>query len=305
MQQQADTPQAKRGPRVFMDYTQAELDAAYDQAMYAPNREQMAARRLANCAAVRARLGEPERFAYGPTAIERLDVFRAASARAPIYVFIHGGAWRAGLAKEHCYAAEMLVQAGAHFIVPDFVLCQDCNRSLLPMADQVRRAIAWVWRNAERFGGDRDRLYLGGHSSGSHLGGCALVADWAGDFDLPPDIIKGAVLCSGMYDLAPVRLSARSNYVDFTDEMVDQLSAIRHLDRLRTPVVIAHGTLETPEFQRQSRDFHAAVIAAGKKSQLLVGEQYNHFEMAETLANPFGILGRAALDQMGIRFIPA
>ncbi len=297
--------QGAGAPRVFLDMTQAELDAAYDQAMYAPNREQMAARRAAHCAGIRARLDAPERFAYGPSEIEQLDVYRSGGAKAPIYVFIHGGAWRVGLAKDHCYAAELFVQAGVHFVVPDFALVQDCGGSLLPMADQVRRAIAWVWRNAERFGGDRDRIYLGGHSSGAHLCGCALLADWEKDFSVPADFIKGAVLCSGMYDLVPVRLSARGNYVKFTDEMVEALSAIRHLDRLRTPLVLAYGTLETPEFQRQTRDFHAAAIAAGKNARLLVGEQYNHFEIAETLANPFGILGRAALDQMGISFKPA
>jgi arylformamidase len=76
------------------------------------------------------------------------------------------------------------------------------------------------------------------------------------------------------------------------------MSAQRHLDRLNAPVVLAHGTLETPEFQRQSRDFAAAVKAAGKPVQLLVGSGYNHFEMLETLASPYGLLGRAALEQM-------
>ena len=60
------------------------------------------------------------------------------------------------------------------------------------------------------------------------------------------------------------------------------------------------GTLETPEFQRQTRDFYAAVKAAGKPVEMLVGEGYNHFEMLETLANPYGLLGRAVLAQMGL-----
>ncbi len=63
-------------------------------------------------------------------------------------------------------------------------------------------------------------------------------------------------------------------------------------------MIVAYGTLETPEFQRQSRDFAAAVRAAGKPVQLLVGEGYNHFEIPETLANPYGLLGRAVLEQM-------
>jgi arylformamidase len=124
--------------------------------------------------------------------------------------------------------------------------------------------------------------------------------DWAKD-GLPKDILKGAALSSGMYDLKPVRLSKRSKYVNFTDAMEAELSAMRRLDRLHTPLVLTYGTCETPEFQRQSRDFAAAVKAAGKPVELLVGEGYNHFEMLETLANPYGLLGRAVLKQMGLR----
>ena len=165
------------------------------------------------------------------------------------------------------------------------------------MAAQVRRAIAWVYRNAASFGGDRDRLYLTGHSSGAHLGGCMVTTDWREE-GLPPDLIKGALLCSGMYDLTPVRLSKRSLYVKFTAEMEHALSAKRHLDKLVTPLVLLYGTYETPEFQRQTREFFNAVQAAGKSVKLLVGEGYNHFELLETLANPYGLAGRAVLEQM-------
>jgi len=80
--------------------------------------------------------------------------------------------------------------------------------------------------------------------------------------------------------------------------MEHALSTQRHLQRINCPVIVAHGTYETPEFQRQTRDFYAAVKAAGKPVELLVGEGYNHFEMLETLANPYGLLGRAVLAQM-------
>ena len=168
------------------------------------------------------------------------------------------------------------------------------------MAHQVRRAVAWVYENAVSFGGDPNRIYVSGHSSGGHLAGVILTTDWQTDFDLPPDVVKGGLCSSGMFDLKPVRLSARGRYIDFTDEMEEALSSIRHLDKLHAPIIIAYGTLETPEFQRQSRDFAAAVAAAGKPVQLLVGEGYNHFEILETLANPYGLLGRAVLEQMGL-----
>jgi arylformamidase len=296
-EQARGTTVREKGPRVWLDMDQAELDAAYDQSKYAPNQQQLGRRRAKNSEAVIERLGPPKRFAYGPTPSEGVEVYATKKPNAPINVFIHGGAWRGGTAKEQAYPAEMFVNAGAHYVVVDFNAVQEVGGSLLPMADQVRRAVAWVYQNAEKFGGDRERLYLSGHSSGGHLAGVLLTTDWQ-KHNLPPDIIKGGLCISGMYDLKPVRLSARSSYVKFTDEMEHELSSQRHLDRLHAPIIVAHGTLETPEFQRQARDFFAAVQAAGKPVQLLVAEEYNHFEIMETFGNPYGILGRAVLEQM-------
>jgi arylformamidase len=276
---------------------QAALDAAYDQNVWAPNREQIIGRYATNSEAARARLGAPRRFAYGAAEVEGLDVHVTDRPDAPINVFIHGGAWRTGLAKNYAFVAELFVRAGAHFVIPDFSWVQDAGGSLLPIADQVRRALAWVWQNARTFGGDPGRVYVSGFSSGAHLGGVLLTTDWT-KRGLPADVIRGGLLCSGMYDLRPVRLSARSRYVLFTDEIEEELSPQRRLDRLTAPVVLAYGTVESPEFQRQSRDFAAAITAAGKHVDLLVGEGYNHFELFETFANPYGVVGRAALRQM-------
>jgi arylformamidase len=296
----AAAPAKIKGPIVWLDMDQQEIDDAYDQIVYAPNRDQLGKRRLANSAAALVRIGKPERFAYGPTPIEGLDVYRTTKPNAPVGIFVHGGAWRGGAASEFTYLAEPFVHLGAHFVVLDFTNVDNAGGSLFPMVEQVRRAVGWLYRNAERFGGDRNRLYLISHSSGSHLAGCTVTHDWVKD-GLPLDILKGATLSSGMYDLQPVRLSKRSKYVKFTDAMEQELSAMRHLDRLHTPLALSYGTYETPEFQRQTRDFAAAVKTAGKPVELLVGEGYNHFEMLETLANPYGLLGRAVLGQMRLR----
>ena len=277
---------------------QKELDDAYDQNVYAPNREQIVGRYATNSEAVRRRIGAPRRVAYGPSAIERLDVFVTDRPNAPINVFIHGGAWRGGFARDYAFFAELFLRAGAHLVVLDFINVIEAAGDLTPMADQVRRAVGWVYRNAASFGGDRNRLFVSGHSSGGHLAGAVLVTDWRRQFNLPADVVKGGLCCSGLFDLKPVRLSARSSYVRFTDEVEQALSPQRHLEQLSAPVVVAYGTLETPEFQRQTRDFAAAVKAAGKPVELLIGEGYNHFELLETLASPYGWLGDAALRQM-------
>ncbi len=289
--------QARIGPPVFLDYDQDQLDACYDQMVWAPNVELVRRRQHALSAAARERLAPAERFAYGPGDMEHLDVFRTAAVNAPVLVFVHGGAWRANSSERFTFAAEAFVAAGAHFVLIDFDGVEATGGRLLPVADQVRRAIAWVYANAASFGGDRTRIHVAGHSSGAHLTGCALVANWS-DYGVPQTVIAGALCCSGMYELAPVRLSKRSAYVNFDDETVAALSALRHLDRITMPVVLAHGTEESPEFQRQTRDFAAALKAAGKPVQFLIGTGYNHFEIAETLGNPYGLLGRAALEQM-------
>ena len=293
-------PPHEKGPRVFLDYDQIELEAAYDQQIYQPNIVQVAKRWASNSARTRARLGEPTRISYGPTGIEQLDIFRAARERAPVFIFIHGGAWARGEAAIYHAPAEMFVHAGAHYVTPDFAWVQDVGGSLFPMADQVCRAIAWVYENAESFGGDRERIYVGGQSSGAHLTAVALTADWVGEYGLPANPIKGGLCASGMYELAPVRLTARANYVKFTDDMVEKLSPIRHLDRLHAPLIVSCGTYETPEFQRQAREFAAAVKAAGKPVHFIVGDNYCHTELLETLCNPYGLLGATVLEQMGL-----
>ena len=293
-------PPHEKGPLVFLDYDQIELDAAYDQAVYQPNILQLNKRWASNSARTRARIGEPERRAYGDSGIEQLDLFRTAKSNAPIFVFIHGGAWIRGDAKSYSAPAEMFVGAGAHYIVPDFTSVADAGGSLFPMAEQMRRAIAWVWRNAASFGGDPNRLYIGGQSSGAHLAAVALTTDWPREFDVPADIVKGGLCTSGMYELAPVRLSARANYVKFTDAMVEALSPIRHLDRLGAPVIVSYGTYETPEFIRQAKEFAAAVRDAGKLRELVVAENYSHLDLPETLCNPYGLLGDAVLKMMGL-----
>jgi arylformamidase len=277
------------GPKVFLDYDQKALDDAYDQAVYAANRDQVIARFASASRAARGQLGEPQRFSYGKSAIEGLDVYRTGKPDAPVNVFIHGGAWRAGLARDYAFPAEMFIRAGSHFVVLDFNNVLETGGDLMVMADQVRRAVAWVIDNARRFGGDPGRVYVSGTSSGAHLGGVVATSGFA---------VKGYVLASGMYDLRAPRLSKRSSYVTFTDAVEDALSPQRHLSQISAPIVLLYGSLETPEFQRQSRDFAAPLQKAGRLVELIAAEGYNHFELTETLGNPYGPIGRAVLEQM-------
>ena len=148
-----------KGPLVFLDMDQQALDEAYDQEVYAPNRALVVERRHAASERARARLGMPKRVTYGPSELEALDIFDCGIRNAPVNVFVHGGAWRRNKAADYALQAEPLVRAGAHCVIIDFINVDQAGGDLFPMYEQVRRALAWVTRNAESFGGDRNRIY--------------------------------------------------------------------------------------------------------------------------------------------------
>jgi len=289
----------KKAPPVFLDYDQAALDAAYDQAAYAPNREQLIKRRIRDSERARQRIGDPERAAYGAAEIEQLDIYRTGRAASPVFIFIHGGAWRSGRSRDFVTPAEMFTTAGAHYVVPDFAWVQDVGGSLIVLADQVCRTVAWVHRNAADFGGDPNRLYLGGQSSGGHL---AARADNRLAAQLWPagrhhqrrhvhqrHVRSGAGAAVGAQRLCQIRrCDGRRTEPDMPSRATAR-AAGRRLRHLRDPRIPA----SEPRIRNRGQ-------AAGKRVQLLVGEHYNHFELPETLANPYGLLGRAVLDLMGL-----
>ena len=295
-------PQAKNMPsKVYLDYTQAELDAAYDQRVYAPNREEIVAWYAAESARVRARHAHRRSVPYGTGDDETLDLFPAkmvseSNFAAPIHVHVHGGRWTLFTKDEESFIAPMFVNAGATCIVIDF---SNIPKVRIPeMVAQVKRAIAWIYRNAASFGGDPERIHLSAHSSGSHLAGVALLTDWEHEFGVPQDVVKSALLISGMYDLRPVMLSARSSYVKLSDEEVRALSAILQPELLRTPLTMVYGSKETPEFKRQPKAFLAALEVVGRTARLIEIPGANHFEVLQQLGDGRSRVGRLALGHI-------
>lgn len=279
---------------VWREMDQAALDAAYDQTVYAPNYRDVIGRMMRNSAVLSQHVAAPQTHAYGDTSIERLYYYPAARADCPIHVHVHGGAWRQRPAKDLLFPAEMFLAAGIGFAIFDFISVDETGGDLRPMSQQVLKCLSWIARNARQLGGDAARIHLSGFSSGAHLASVALTADWRGlGFAGTP--FKSAALVSGMYDLRPVRLSKRSEYVTITNEIENALSAQRHLERIDIPVLLAYGTKETPEFQRQTLEFYQALREAGKSAELEACEGYNHYEMMELLGHPCSQLGRKLL----------
>jgi len=274
--------------KVFLHYTQEELNRNFDQRAWVPNALEVIARYAPSSAATRARFAHRANVAYGPGADETLDIFPAEGSGRPVQVFVHGGAWRNFTKDDYSFPADAYVPAGIHTVVVNFTNLP--NLRLPEMIGQVRRAIRWVHENARSLGGDPERLYLSAQSSGAHLSAMALAMD---------HYVKAATLVSGPYFLEPVMLSPRSAYVTLTATEVNELSPGLQAHRIRCPVIVAYAEHDTDEFQRQSREFAAALEKSGRLSRLMRVPGVNHFELTECFADPEHALMRAIFEQMG------
>ena len=283
------TPDA---PLVWQDLDQAGLDRAYDQTQWASNITEVMGRCVALSQALRDKQVLAQRLAYGAGVNERLDFFSCARAGAPMLIFVHGGAWRSGLAKDYAFVASPLLAEGVHVAVLDFDAVQDCGGELLTMAAQVRAAVFWLHAHAAQLGADPTRLHLAGHSSGAHLAAAVATGD---DQAWEAAPLRSLSCISGMYELEPVRRSARSRYVAFSDDSVRRLSPARHAKLLRCPALVAHGRLESPQFQWQAQAWAQALSHAGIAVQALSVPDLNHFEMLESLGQADSPTMRALL----------
>ena len=284
--------------RVWLDYDQAALDAQYNQRALVPDADDYIAVDVAESARVRRELECSIDVAYGPGEDERLDVFPAAAPGSPFAVYMHGGAWTRSDKANESFMAEAFVAAGAAFVSVNFGLCPKVT--LDEMIRQARQAVAWSHANARGFNADPGRLYIAGHSSGGHVGGMMAVTDWPATHGLPRDLVKGALLCSGMYDLAPVRLSARNDYLRLDEAAEARNSAIRRIPPDGCPLVIGYGGGEQKEFRRQSREFAAAWRAAGLEVREFDMPGVNHFELRRHFNDPEGPILKAMLGLMGL-----
>lgn len=223
-----------------------------------------------------------------------LDVFPAARANAPVLVFIHGGYWRALGKADFSFVAEPFVEAGAMVVVLDYSLCPAVTIDAIAL--QCAQALAWVHRNAERFGADPARCVVAGHSAGGHLAAMLLACDGrrvAGD--LPRRLVRSAISVSGLYDLAPI---AATPYLQCDLHLTPDVVARASPAYLKAPagsrLATVVGALESDEFLRHNR----LIRERWGETVVQVCEEllgHNHFSVLDELVDPQAALHRRTL----------
>lgn len=274
------------------------LDRMYNNRALVPAFPQHAEGWVRDSTRARAEMACALDLPYGPGERERLDVFPADRAGAPVVVFIHGGYWRALSKDDHSFVAPALHAMGATVVVPGYALCPAVTIPQITL--QMVRALAWVWRHIEAYGGDRSRITVMGHSAGGHLSAMMLSCQWrALDAALPDQLVGRALSISGVHDLSPVsktpflrddlRLSPR----DVRRASPSRLPAPKG----RTLYAVAGGD-ESPEFLRQTRLMQQVwgprVVPV---CEALPG--LNHFSVVESLCHGGSRLNQLARQLIG------
>jgi arylformamidase len=256
-------------------YTQAQIDEQYNPSLgLSPGTAPME-HFLVQAQAARKNLKCVLDIPFGPTVSETLDIFPADVPNAPVFVFVHGGYWRAFSSKDFSGIALGLQPLGITTVVVNYALCPQVT--LDEITRQARAAVAWTVRNIAQYGGDPSRIGIGGHSAGAQLTAMCLLTPWAQDYGLPQDPLKAAVLVSGLYDLAPLRYSYLQPMIQLDEGLIQRNSAAFCVRSCKTPTWVTWGGAESAEFARQSALFHAQWAALGNTGILREQAGANHF----------------------------
>ena len=272
--------------KLYRDFeSQAQIDAAYDPLR--PVADPAAARQhfAQRSAQARAQLACVLDVPFGPTRAETLDIFPAAGgAAAPVLVFLHGGYWRANTSKEFSCLAFGPQALGFCTVVVNYALCPQV--SIDEIVRQCRASLAWVLRHIHTYGGDPDRVVVGGHSAGGQLGAMCLQTAWERDYGLPDDPLRGALLISGLYDIAPLRYSYLQPMIQLDEGLIARNSPAFAARRCATPLHLVWGGREQSEFERQSLLMHSAWQAAGNAAEQTALPGCDHFSVLHGLEDP-------------------
>jgi len=236
---------------------------------------------------------------YGDHPDEVLDLFLPAGpGTSPLHVFIHGGFWQELSQREFAFPGPLFRRAGCAYAAINHTLAPAA--SIGDMIDQCRRAVAWLSAQADRFGIDRSRIAISGHSAGAHLCAMLMATDWP-EFGAPADVIKGALLISGVYDLEPVRLSYVDKPLRLSRETVAAWSPQLLELNATCPTAMVWGEHDTAEFKRQSAEFAEKLGRGGTPVEHRELPALNHFDILFEFLNDGSQLMEMALRQLGVR----
>jgi arylformamidase len=283
---------------IYRDFDQAQLDIEYNARGTVPDYTIFGRDNDSFSEEARQTLDCLLDVSYGDHPDEVVDIFPAGP-KAPVFLYFHGGYWRANSQKQAAAMAPNFVKHGVTVVPVNYSLAP--GASLDEITRQSRAAVAWVGKHgAESFGADPDRIYVGGTSAGGHITGMILAGGWQADFGVPDDLVKGALALNGLHDLEPVRLSEPNEWAKLDEAAARRNSPIHHLPKQGCPLIVSYGGSETSEFKRQSNIYAAAWRDRGWPCSEFEVTECNHFNLPQQLRDPDTRMCREMFEMIGV-----
>ncbi|MBI2298843.1 MAG: alpha/beta hydrolase [Armatimonadetes bacterium] len=198
----------------------------------------------------------------------------------PVFVFLHGGGWVMGDRSLYGYLGRAIAGAGFLTVCPSYRLSPQVRHP--EHAKDAAAALKWVQDHIAEYGGDPQRLVVGGHSAGGHL--CSLVTldrHYLTDIGGDPTLIRGVAALSGVYDLrrmAKIRFLRESMILKAFGDDEEAWKAASPVTCVRAdapPFWLNNAEMDFG-LERDAVAFDAALKAAGVAVERTVTRDTNH-----------------------------
>lgn len=232
---------------------------------------------------------------YGEGARRTLDVYRPGAAVAsPVIVFFYGGSWQSGNKRIYQFVGAALARRGYVAVVPDYRVYPETGYA--GFLDDGARALRWVKDNAARFGGDRNKLFVMGHSAGAYIAAMlALDGRWLKAVNmLPGRDIGGLIGISGPYDFLPLHDGTLKTIFGGADDATTQ--PISHVSPGAPSALLLTGANDDVVDPDNSTRLAARLHAAGDDAKAITYSWVGHLSIIGTFAWPLRFLAPLSHD---------
>lgn len=126
----------------------------------------------------------------------------------PVMFWIHGGGWQAGNKDDVALKPKVLTERGFVFVSTNYRLLPEVTMDVL--IRDVAASFGWVHRNISKYGGDPNRIYVGGHSAGAQLAAIICTDDrYLKEQGVSFEVLRGCVPVDGdTYDIPKIIMTA-------------------------------------------------------------------------------------------------
>lgn len=239
-------------------------------------------------------------LAYGPGTRQRLDVYRPREGRtaAPVVVFIYGGRWQDGSKEQYHLLGDALTRRGLVAVVPDYRLYPEVR--FPGWVDDAARVVRWVSDSIQRFGGDPERIFVVGHSSGAHTAALlALDERYLRQAGVPASSVLGFVSLAG--PVATVWTDRDVQTLMGPREGWPETYPLEHVDGSEPPLLLLHGGRDKVVDPANSTVLAARIQGRGGCARAIIYPGLNHVGIVLAFMVPR--LGITAIFEEVLRFV--